>query len=143
MYSAEGTRMVSGPPLLSLQSYALKKFFCLFTQDVFFSAYSPLLLSELRAWNELCVTLLPLHNNPALSLASPPLLSSHSDSEPTGTCNPGREAYRQYPSGLPVADVDGGAVLLDQKHGVEASIGLSVHTCERGSAAVSPPGGCV
>lgn len=33
--------------------------------------------------------------------------------------------------------MNGGAIVLDQEHGVEACIGLSVHTSERGSAAVS------
>lgn len=51
--------------------------------------------------------------------------------------------YLQHPPWLPVADVDGGAILLDQEHWVEASIGLPVHTREQRSAAVRPPGGCV
>lgn len=55
----------------------------------------------------------------------------------------GRDAYPQHPSRLPVADVDGGAVLLDQEHRVEACVGLPAYACKRGSAAVSPPGGRV
>lgn len=53
------------------------------------------------------------------------------------------EAYCQHASWLPVADVDGGAVLLDEQHRVEACIGLAMQASEHSPAAVGQPGRCV
>ena len=55
----------------------------------------------------------------------------------------GKEAYCEHPTRFRIADVDGGAILLDQENRVEACVGLPVHSSERGSVAVSPPRGCI
>lgn len=49
----------------------------------------------------------------------------------------------EHPSRLPVANVDGGTILLDQEHRIEACVGLPVQASEQGSVAVSPPRGCI